>query len=99
MLPFFTQNTRASSAVGAMLTKRILTFNVNSVSRKLTAVRDALKTPASNTCLSVVCLPQLVLQLALFSSGFGSDGLLSGVVIGWRRGCPALRRPDGLPTS
>ena len=92
--------------------------------------RDALKTPASSTCLSVVCPPLLVLLLARFSSGgieigrlsapwdngkeiqrdawwwhlgmergklagFGSDGLPSGVVIVWRRGCPALRRPDG----
>ena len=31
--------------------------------------RDALKTPASSTCLSVVCLPLLVLLLALSSSG------------------------------
>ena len=28
-------------------------------------------------------------------AGFGCVGLPSGVVIGWRRGCPALRRPDG----
>ena len=28
-------------------------------------------------------------------AGFGFGGPPSGVVIGWRRGCPALRRPDG----
>ena len=84
-------------SVGAMLTERILTFNVSSVSRKLTAggrnssfrkhnmgfqsyddldvqslpslARDALKTPASSTCLSVACLPLHVLLLALSSSG------------------------------